>query len=126
MTRQYRTLKHFQVVDDILDSDLEPSKIEAAPGVPILDFSAGSIMPPVGYSPPVDQALVNINVNTLTERSSLGAYIHQQRLEIKLVNVVRAEGTYKSYSFYWFVYGTDEKIESKTYPAQCCCGCLVC
>jgi len=126
LTRQHRVLKHFEVVDEIPDSDLEPEKIESAQGLSVLDFSAGLITPPKGYSPSVDQALVNINGQTASEKASLRAHIHQQHLEIKLVNVVRAEAKYKSSSFYWFVYGTEEKIESKTYPAQCCCGCLVC
>ena len=126
VARQHRTLKHFEVVDNIPDLDLEPAKIEAAPGTNLLDFSGGTIMPPAGYSAEVDRALVNINTSTINEKNSLGAYVHQQRLEIKLVNVVRADGKYKSHDFYWFVYGTDERIESKTYPAQMCCGCFTC
>ena len=80
LARQHRTLKHFQVVDDIPDADLEPAKIEAAPGTPLLDFSAGSIVPPAGYSADVDKALLNINTSTLNEKNSLGAYVHQVRI----------------------------------------------
>lgn len=129
MTRHLETIVNSQTVDQIPDEELDPNLIAAAPGKVILNASAINILPPSGFSPDVDQALLDIDKQGMADLASRHAFLHQERLEIKSVPVSKAVAVAGESTFHFWVYGSDNRCVCKEdwgYPAQCCCGCVIC
>jgi hypothetical protein len=129
MSRHLETVVNSRTVDQIPDMELSPALIAAAPGRVILASVAPNILPPFGFSPEVDSALRDIDEKAMGTLVSHHAFLHQERLEIKSVPVSKAEATAGESKFHFWVYGDDHRCVCKEdwgYPAQSCCGCVIC
>jgi hypothetical protein len=116
------------VVDSIPDSELPPNLIAAADGIEILRAQAMNIAPPQGFSPDLDSALVQLDLNATNQTIGKNGYLHQERLVIKAVPVSKATALADDARFHYWVYGTDNRCHIETewgYPAQMCCGCIL-
>lgn len=129
MTRHLETRVNSRTVDMIPDEELDPSLIGDAPGKVILHASAPNILPPSGFSPDVDAALLDIDRQAVADVATRHAFLHHERLEIKSVPVSKAIAKAGDSEFHFWVYGSDNRCVCKEewgYPAQCCCGCVIC
>lgn len=126
--RTHEILTNSIVVDRIPDNELSPDLITAAGGLEILKAQAVNIAPPQGFSPDLDNALVQLDITASNAIMAKNAYLHQEKLLIKSVPVSKATAKVDDKTFHYWVYGTENTCfikEEWGYPAQCCCGCIL-
>jgi len=123
LNRVHRNLINEKVVDSIPDEDLSPEMISSAKGKTITEKDAVNIAPPKGFNDEVDAALKAIDDAAAVQVAQNCALQHQERIVLKAVPVTFVKAHANEAKFRWYIYGLDDQVEVKDYPATMCCGC---
>ncbi|XP_076864446.1 protein SSUH2 homolog [Brachyhypopomus gauderio] len=102
-------------------SGLNVTKLGEVSGKPLFKDTQPMVYPLTGFPHPGLVEAANKMVLKHRNNFSQTGRILQQQQSVELIPITKVAYQWKGKHYFYFVYGTESKVNAEDYPAKCCC-----